>query len=47
LTSKLIKEARSLEFRYLHLCASEDGINIYTEVGFAESHQIELRLKLE
>ena len=47
LLNELIKEAKSLGLTYLHLHASEDGINIYRKAGFAEPDQIELKLRLE
>ena len=47
LLNELIKEAKSLGLTYLHLHASEDGINIYRKAGFAKPDQIELKLRLE
>ncbi len=47
LLNELIKEAKSLGLRYLHLHASEDGINIYRKAGFVKPDQIELKLRLE
>jgi len=47
LLNELIKEARSLGLTYLHLHASEDGINIYRKAGFVKPDQIELKLGLE
>ena len=47
LLNELIEEAKSLGLTYLHLHASEDGINIYRKAGFAEPNQIELKLRLE
>ena len=47
LLDELIKEAKSLGLKYLHLHASEDGINIYRKAGFTEPDQIELKLRLE
>ncbi|MFB0568695.1 MAG: GNAT family N-acetyltransferase [Nitrososphaeria archaeon] len=47
LLNKLIKEARPLGLKYLHLHSSEDGMNMYRKAGFTEPHQIELRLRLE
>ena len=47
LLSELIKEAKLLGLTYLHLHASEDGINIYRKAGFAKPDQIELKLRLE
>ena len=47
LLNKLIKEAKSLGLRYLHLHASKEGINIYQKAGFTEPWEPELELKLE
>ena len=47
LLNELIKEAKSLGLKYLHLHASKDGINIYRKAGFIEPNQPELVLKLE
>jgi ribosomal protein S18 acetylase RimI-like enzyme len=47
LLSELIKEAKSLGLKYLHLHASKDGIGIYRKAGFTEHWQPELELKLE
>ncbi|MDH5753780.1 MAG: GNAT family N-acetyltransferase [Candidatus Bathyarchaeota archaeon] len=47
LLNELIKEAKSLGLKYLHLHASEDGISIYKKAGFVMPDQIELKLKLE
>ncbi len=47
LLEKLIDEAKSLGLTYVHLHASEDGVNIYRKAGFVEPDQIELRLRLE
>ena len=47
LLNELIKEAQSLGLKYLHLHASEDGINIYRKAGFVKPEQIELELRLE
>jgi len=47
LLNELIKEAKSLGLTYLHLHASEDGMNIYRKTGFAKPDQIELKLRLE
>jgi len=46
LLKELIKEAKSLGLKYLHLHASEDGINIYREAGFVEPNQTELEFRL-
>jgi GNAT superfamily N-acetyltransferase len=47
LLNELIKEAKSLELKYLHLHASEEGRNIYRKAGFVEPDPIELILRLE
>ena len=47
LLDELIKEAKSLGIRYLHLRASDDGINIYRKTGFVEPECVEMELKLE
>ena len=47
LLNELIKEAKSLGLKYLHLHASEEGINIYRKAGFVEPDQTELILRLE
>lgn len=47
LLHELIREARSLGLRYLHLHASRDGIGIYRKAGFVEPGMPELVLKLE
>jgi GNAT superfamily N-acetyltransferase len=47
LLNELIKEAKSLGLKYLHLHASEEGINIYRKAGFSKPDQIELKLRLE
>ena len=44
---ELIKEARSSGLRYLHLHASESGIDIYRKAGFAEPEQVELELRIQ
>jgi len=46
LLNELIREAKALGIRYLHLHASEDGISIYRRAGFVEPDQIELVLRL-
>jgi GNAT superfamily N-acetyltransferase len=46
LLRELIKEAKSLGLRYLHLHASEDGMRVYRKAGFAEPKRPELALKL-
>lgn len=47
LLNELIKEAKSLELKYLHLNATEDGMSIYRKAGFVEPDNIELELRLE
>jgi GNAT superfamily N-acetyltransferase len=47
LLNELVKEAKALGLKYLHLRASEDGIRIYRRAGFAEPEDLELQLKLE
>jgi len=47
LLNELIKEAKSIGLKYLHLHASKDGIGIYRKAGFVEPEQPELELKLE
>ena len=47
LLNELTEEAKSLGLKYLHLRASEDGINIYRKAGFVEPEMRELVLKLE
>jgi GNAT superfamily N-acetyltransferase len=46
LLNELIKEAKALGLKYLHLHASEEGINIYRKAGFVEPDQIELILRI-
>ena len=46
LLNELIKEAKALGLRYLHLHASKDGINIYRKAGFVEPCEPELELKI-
>jgi GNAT superfamily N-acetyltransferase len=47
LLNELIKEARLLGLKYLHLHASKDGESIYRKAGFVEPHMPELALRLE
>ena len=47
LLNELIREARSLGLKYLHLHASKDGEPIYRKAGFKEPKMPELDLKLE
>lgn len=46
LLNELVKEAKLLGLRYLHLHASEEGINLYRKAGFVEPDQPELELRL-
>jgi ribosomal protein S18 acetylase RimI-like enzyme len=46
LLNELIKEAKSLGLKYLHLHASEEGRNIYRKAGFVEPDQTELILRI-
>jgi ribosomal protein S18 acetylase RimI-like enzyme len=46
LLNELIKEAKSLGLKYLHLHTSKEGINIYRKAGFAKPDQPELELRL-
>lgn len=46
LLKELMKEAKALGLKYLHLHASEDGINIYKKAGFIEPGQKELVMRL-
>jgi ribosomal protein S18 acetylase RimI-like enzyme len=45
LLGELMNEAKSMGVKYLHLHASEDGINIYRKAGFTEPFQPELVLR--
>jgi ribosomal protein S18 acetylase RimI-like enzyme len=47
LLNELIKEARLIGLRYLHLSATKDGIRMYRKAGFAEPDDTELELRLE
>lgn len=47
LLNELIREAKALGIRYLHLHASEDGMSIYRKAGFVEPDQTELVLRLK
>jgi GNAT superfamily N-acetyltransferase len=47
LLSEVIKEARLLGLKYLHLHAAKDGISIYRKAGFQEPEQPELELRLK
>ncbi len=46
LLSELIKEAKLVGLKYLHLHASEESINLYRKAGFVEPDQPELELRL-
>lgn len=46
LLNELIREAKSLGLKYLHLHASEEGMSIYRKAGFSEPNQKELGLIL-
>ena len=47
LLNELIKEARLLGLRYLHLHASKEGEPMYRKAGFVDPRMPELALKLE
>ena len=47
LLKELIKEARLIGLKYLHLNATKDGIRIYRKAGFVEPDDIELELRLK
>lgn len=47
LLNELIKEARLIGLKYLHLNATKDGIRIYRKAGFAEPDDTELELRLK
>jgi GNAT superfamily N-acetyltransferase len=47
LLNEVIREARSLGLRYLHLHTSKYGESIYRKAGFKEPHTLELALRLE
>jgi len=47
LLTEVIKEAKALGLKYLHLHASKDGINIFRKAGFTEHWQPELEMRLE
>lgn len=47
LLKELIREAKSLGIRYLHLHASKDGEDIYKKAGFVDPNQLELKLRLK
>ena len=47
LLNELIKEARFIGLKYLHLNATKDGLCIYRKAGFVEPDDIELELRLK
>jgi GNAT superfamily N-acetyltransferase len=47
LLKELIKEARLIGLKYLHLNATKDGIRIYRKAGFVEPNDIELELRFK
>jgi GNAT superfamily N-acetyltransferase len=47
LLNELIKEARLVGLKYLHLNATKDGMRIYRKAGFAEPDDTELELRLK
>jgi len=47
LLNELVKDARLMGLRYLHLHASKYGESIYRKAGFVEPHMPELALRLE
>ena len=47
LLNEIIREARSLGLRYLHLHASKYGESIYRKAGFKEPSMLELALRLD
>jgi len=47
LLTELIKEAKSLGLKYVHLHASEEGLLIYRNAGFVDPPVKELELKLD
>jgi len=46
LLNELIKDAKTLGLKYLHLRATKDGINIYKKAGFKEPEDQELQTTL-
>jgi GNAT superfamily N-acetyltransferase len=46
LLDELMKEARKLGLKYLHLHASEDGVGIYKKAGFTYPKQVEMIMRL-
>ena len=47
LLNELVKDARLMGLRYLHLHASKYGESIYRKAGFVEPHMPELVLRLQ
>ncbi len=47
LLDELIREARLVGLKYLHLNATRDGLRIYRKAGFVEPDEIELELRLK
>lgn len=47
LLNELIREAKSMGLRYLHLHTSKDGEPVYRKAGFVEPKMPELKLNLE
>lgn len=47
LLDKLIEEAKNLGLEYVHLHATNDGIEIYRKRGFKEPHFPELKLEIK
>ncbi len=46
LLEELVKEAKSLGLKYLHLNATEEGRSIYRKAGFIEPDDVELELRI-
>ena len=46
LLDELMKEAKRLGLKYLHLHASEDGVGIYKKAGFTYPKQAEMIMRL-
>ncbi len=47
LLDKLIKEAKALNLEYVHLHATQDGIEIYRKRGFQDAKFPELNMVIE
>jgi len=47
LLNELIKEARLIGLKYLHLNATKDGIHIYRKAGFVKPDDIGLEMRLK